>query len=206
MKKLLLVIIALFAMLPAVFAQDTDRAVPESGDIHVGIGWGWWLTRWDNSCHTKPIIPIGLYADYTFMTFADGNGSLAGGLLFEFCNYETWSTDDQIALVGFKTTTTWTRGLLAAHATARYCFPDTNRNWAVLGRVFLGQDLELGYKEKYSDESYASIIPHTNGPGSHGSFGFALGLDTMVTEHLGLTIQLGLGTYSTIGFITSYKF
>ena len=205
MKKLLLIFVAMFAMMPALYAQDTNRAVPEVGDVHVGIGWGWWLTRWDNDCHTKPIIPIALYADYTFKTFADGDGSLAGGLLFEFNRYNTWSTDDQIALVGFKTTHTWTRGLLAAHATVRYCLGE-DKNYSAVGRVFIGRDIELGYDEKYSDESYAAIIPHTNGPGDHGSYGLALGIESMVSEHLGLTIQLGLGTYTTIGFITSYKF
>ena len=204
MKKILTIAIALFAMLPASFAQEAGRAMPENGDIRVGLSWGWaWSINFDGRPHSKPILPIGAYADYTFTTFADGKGSLAGGAMFEFCRYQTWSTDKEIATIGFKTTHTWTQGILAATATVRYCF---GQDFEVYARGFLGKDLQLGYDEEYSDESYAAIIPHTSGPGNTGASGLQLGIGEMVTDKTSISIQLGLGSYTTLGFLLAYKF
>ena len=205
MKKILSIILAIAAFVPAAQAQySPENALPEKGDIRIGLGWGWALgMHFDNDCHTKPINPLMITADYTFMTFADDQGSVAAGLLFEWCRYQTWSTDKQIQTLGFKTTHTWSRGILGAQATARYCF---GQDFEAFGRFFLGKNLELGYKEEYSDESYASIIPHTTGIGSFGAWGIMVGIGRAISEHLGVSFGLGLGCYTTLGVNVSYKF
>ncbi len=204
MKKALCLILSLFAFLSA-FAQAPVDATPEKGDFRASIGWGWSFgMNFDGTDgHTRPIIPLNIRADYTFLTFADGQGSIAAGALFEFCHYQTWFTRDTYSNGNVKTTHTWTNGILAAEATARYCLW---QDFEAYGRVFLGANLQLGYTEEYSDESYANIVPHTNGPGNSGAFGLIVGLDHFVSEHMIIGIEAGLGCYTTLGFSLGYKF
>lgn len=201
MRKIVSVLILAILAEAAVFAQETPvKAKPEQGDIRVGLGWGWALgLNFDGSDgHTKPIIPIHATADYTFMTFADGQGALDLGGMFEFCNYQTWFTRENI-----KTTHTWTNGILAVTATARYCFW---QDCEVFGRFFYGTNLQLRYEEEYSDESYASIVPHTSGPGNSSASGIVIGFGTFTGEHTFVSVEAGLGTYMTLGLGMSYRF
>ena len=205
MKKAIVIVIAVLASLPAAFAQyGPENALPEQGQVRLGIGWGWAFNmHFENDCHTKPINPLMVTADYTVMTFADDQGSVAAGALFEWCRYQTWSTDKQIQTVGFKTTHTWNRGVLAAQAVVRYCF---GQDFEAFGQVFIGRNLQLGYEEEYSDPSYESIIPHTSGPGSFGAWGLTAGIGRAISEHMGISFYLGLGTYTTLGINAYYKF
>ena len=212
MKKTVTAILAL--LIVVVFsaqAQETTKEInyiPEKGDVRVGLAWGWAMrmnfeTR-PNFGHTKPIMPLQVHADYTLMTFSEGKGSVAAGALFEFVHYQSWFTQESLILgTPIKTTTTWTQGLLAATGTVRYCIW---KDIALFGSAFFGSDINLGYEEEYSDESYASIVPHTNGPGgSNSSFGFLAGIDVPVSEHAILSLQAGF-TYMTLGFRYSYVF
>ncbi len=203
MKKILALILAFSIFLPLAYSQDNEpvNALPEKGDVRIGIGWGWAFTmRFEdraNFGHTKPILPLHVYGDYTFLTFADGRGSLAGGAMFEFTHYQTWFTQT------VKTTIDWTQGILAATATVRYNF---GQDFEVFGKGFLGRTLQLGYEETYSDESYASIVPHTNGPGNSPASGLIVGFGHFTSEHMFISMQAGLGCFTTLGFGLSYKF
>ena len=204
MKKILTVIAALFAF-SAVYAQEADASLmPEVGDIRIGLGWGFALNmKFGDTPHSKPLTPIHAAADYTFMTFSDGKGSLAAGAIFEFLRYQSWSTQKQTELVGFKTTWTWTNGVLAGAITARYCLAD---NFEVFAMAFYGKNYQLGYKEEYSDESYAGIVPHTSGPGNSGADGIRIGFSSATGQHWVYSIYAGLGGFETIGFNFAYRF
>lgn len=208
MKKIFTVCLALFALFLNSFAQDYSLpkyALPEKGDIRIGIGWGWALNTHfeerDGFGHSKPIIPIQVTADYTLLNFADGKGSVAAGAMFEYCRYQTWFTQTFYGSV--KTTQTWTRGILAATASVRYTFW---QDLAVFGTLFLGKDLQLGYDEEYSDEGFASIVPHTSGPGSYSASGILAGISNPISEHSIISIYFGYGSYTTLGINWSYKF
>ncbi|MBO4469560.1 MAG: hypothetical protein J5740_04150 [Bacteroidales bacterium] len=208
MKKLFASLFALVAIASAAFAQEyqPDRALPQKGDIRIGMTWGWNFTLpFEDKNHTNPIMPLGFNADYTFKTFANGQGSLAGGAMFDLLRYSTWHTRDTLTEYGtIKTTTTWTMGLLAATLTGRYCW---GQDIEAFGRLFVGKELILGYDEEYSDERYASIVPHTNGPsGSFLAYGLQLGIGTFITDHMTLHLFVGLGSFATLGFNYGYKF
>ena len=76
MKHLLTLIVAAALFAPAALAQEQTsyeplRALPEKGDIRLGVTFGWNMTmRFENSNHTNPIMPLGINADSTFKTFA----------------------------------------------------------------------------------------------------------------------------------------
>ena len=208
MKKLFAFLAAALFMAPVAFSQEyqPERAVPKEGDIRLGVTLGWNLTmRFENDNHTKPIMPLGLNADYTFKTFADGKGSLAGGVLFDFLRYSTWNTRETMTEYGtIKTTTTWSIALLAATVTGRYCW---GQDFEVFGRFFLGRGLFVGYDEEYSDERYASIVPHTNGPGGgYPAYGLQLGVGRFITDNMTLHFLVGLNSFPTLGFQYGYKF
>ena len=209
MKRFIFIAL-LLALASTAMAQKTTkeiRYIPEKGDIRAGLAWGWAMRmnfeNRPNFGHTKPIMPLQVHADYTLMTFSEGKGSLAAGAMFEFVHYQSWFTQESIMLgTPVKTTHTWTQGLLAATGTVRYCIWN---DVALFSSVFLGPDIILGYKEEYSDESYASIVPHTNAGGSHTSFGFLVGVDVPISEHAIISLQGGF-TYMTLGFRYSYVF
>ena len=208
MKKLFASLFAVVAIASAAFAQEyqPERALPKEGDIRVGVTLGWNLTmRFEDSNHTNPIMPIGINADYTFKTFADGKGSVAGGLMFDYLRYSTWFTRDTLTEYGtVKTTTTWTIGLLAATVTGRYCW---GQDFEVFGRFFVGRGLNMGYDEDYSDERYASIVPHTNGPGGgYPAYGLQLGVGRFISDNMSLHLLVGLNSFPTLGFNYGYKF
>ena len=204
MKKILIACLAIFALGSNAFAQEEYSIMPKVGDVRAGLGWGWALNlHFDGTPHSKPINPIFATADYTFLTFAEDKGSLAGGAMFEFCNYRTWSTDRDIQTLGFKTTHTWTNGVLVGTATVRYVLTE---GIEVYGMVFLGRNFQLGYKEEYSDESYAAIIPHTSGPGDSPADGIRIGFTTHMEKKLYMSVFAGLGGYTTVGFLGYYKF
>ncbi|MBP5488325.1 MAG: hypothetical protein J6X77_02015 [Bacteroidales bacterium] len=220
MKKLATLIAAAALFVPAALAQEPEqttaaqeqttyeplRALPKEGDIRLGVTMGWNFTmRFDNDNHTKPIMPLGINADYTFKTFADGKGSVAGGVLFDFLRYATWFTRDTMTAYGtVKTTQTWSMGMLAATVTGRYCW---GQDFEAFARFALGRGLILGYKEEYSDEGYASVVPHTNGPsGGYLAWGLQLGVGRYITDNISLQLFLGLNSFATLGFNIGYKF
>ena len=65
MKKAIVIVIAVLASLPAAFAQyGPENALPEQGQIRLGLGWGWAFNmHFENDCHTKPINPLMVTAD-----------------------------------------------------------------------------------------------------------------------------------------------
>ena len=205
------IIVAIFiAMVSTAVAQETTkeiRYIPEKGDIRVGLAFGWAMRMnfedRPGFGHTKPIMPLQVHADYTLMTFAEEKGSVAVGAMFEFLHYQTWFTQESLMLgTPVKTTQTWTQGVLAATGTLRYCIW---KDVALFGSAYFGPDIILGYKEEYSDESYASVVPHTNAGGSHTVFGFLAGVDVPTSEHAIISLQTGF-TYMTLGFRYSYVF
>ena len=216
-KTILLLALASLLSAPMLLAQEQANVYPpQKGDFRIGAGWGWALllfqheqegnsTFYVNPGHTKPVTPISVSADYTFMDFADGKGTLAAGALFEWTHYQTWSTSNSVAqlagLSTFKTTITWDQAILAATATARYCFWQDLYAYA---QAHVGFDMNLGYKEEYSDESVN--IPHTNGPGNSLSYGIAAGVGVPASEHLIMDIYAALGRYTTVGLTLNYKF
>ena len=219
MKRIITLFFAMTLFAPAALAQDQAqaptaqepvkyepvRALPQEGDIRLGVTLGWNFTmRFDNDNHTKPILPLGINADYTFKTFAEGRGSVAGGVLFDFLRYATWFTRDTLTEYGtVKTTQTWTMGMLAATVTGRYCW---GQDYEAFARLALGRGLILGYDEDYSDERYASIVPHTNGPsGGYFAWGLQLGVGRYISDHSSLHVFLGLNSFATLGINYSYK-
>ena len=74
MKRIITLFFAMTLFAPAALAQDQAqaptaqepvkyepvRALPQEGDIRLGVTLGWNFTmRFDNDNHTKPILPLG---------------------------------------------------------------------------------------------------------------------------------------------------
>ena len=205
MKKIFFLILTFAVLLPVTArAQEPVNALPEEGDIRVTGSLGLsLLLRFDGTPHSKPIVPLSVQGDYTIMTFADGYGSLGAGLMLELAPYKTWSTQKQIDLVGFKTTTHQTWAILAAVAVARYCFGD---DYEAHAKVHIGRGFCAAWKQEYSDPSYYSIVPPVNKPTGYPSWGLNVGAGKFINEQLILGAELSLGAYTTLGVSLGYKF